>query len=146
MAKVKGKYINMNKSADRRERIEEQIHKFSLVENYTRFEAVEGNADEAKFKGLSSGELGIWQSWLKLLKVENQKGIKDYDYLHIMEDDIVITDDLIKMCEQLDGKKPRPEIIATDMYVNPFISFQIVGQASMVHSLIEAYDILKYMR
>lgn len=140
MAKIAGRYINLKRSTERRKQIESQFKILGLINTYKRFEAVEGDANEAKSRGLSCGELGIWRSWLKLLREEGSKEIKEYDYLHIMEDDIIITKDFFSLTNKLSAKRPKCEIIATDMYVNPSV-YRAISKDHMNRKLKREYAV-----
>ena len=121
MKKVKGVYINLDSSEERRKLLESNLRHNKLLEEYSRFDAIRGNQEEASRRGLSVGELGIWHSWTKVLENEIDKNEFDYEYLHIIEDDIIIGDQFSQLINQLHKTPKEMDIIYTDMYVNPSI-------------------------
>ena len=119
MAKIRGRYINLASSVDRRKILTENLVNMGCQHAYTRFNAFEGDENEGDRKGLSKGEHGIWKSWIELLKQEEKvKQKHDYDYLHIVEDDVVISREFLKFADELPKERLKAEIIVTDMYTN----------------------------
>lgn len=121
MARIKGKYINLDNSLSRRVDIEKQINEFRLTKEYERFNAQRSNQEEAASRGLKIGELGLWKSWIKLLEDESKVSEKDYDYLHIIEDDVILSREFNQFVNKLTSMRPGYDILVTDMYVNPSI-------------------------
>ena len=121
METIKGIYINLDSSNERRELIEANLKQNNLLENYKRFEAVKGDSEEAIRRGLSAGELGIWISWVKVLEQEIRNTNDDYEYLHIIEDDVIIGNKFIQLVNCLQNLPKDIDIIYTDMYVNPSV-------------------------
>ena len=120
MKNFKGVYINLEESKVRRENVKRQLLELGIERAYRRFSAIKGNEEEAKKRGLSNGELGLWKSWISLLKEESETE-DEYEYLHIAEDDIILSK-AFKICLGKIEKDSDPfDIIATDMYVNPSI-------------------------
>ena len=119
MAKIRGRYINLASSTDRKRILTENLTNIGCEHVYTRFNAFEGDENENDRKGLSKGEHGIWKSWIELLKQEEKyKQKHDYDYLHIVEDDVLISREFLKFADELPKERLKPEIIVTDMYTN----------------------------
>ena len=73
----RGRFINLNDSKARRYEIEENLQKLNIINRYSRFEAIKGDPAEAKARNITTGELGLWQSWLNLLNEEKHKAIFD---------------------------------------------------------------------
>lgn len=121
MQKIRGRYINLSESGARRAKIEKQLHDLQLENNYERFDAIRGEAQEAKERGLKAGELGLWKSWLGILKEEKNRKEEQSRFLHIIEDDCKLTNYLYKLIKADDNLEERFDILATDMYVNPSI-------------------------
>ena len=95
MAKIKGFYINLEAEKEREKILIKELSEKGRLEVYSRFSAIEGDKAGAEEKGLSKGEDGLWKSWIKLL--ENVKtDEKNFDYIHIIEDDVIISDEFYK--------------------------------------------------
>ena len=120
MPTILGKYINLARSAERRKIMELHLDDLGLTEIYQRFEAETGDPKEAEQKNLSKGELGLWRSWLKLLKQETENS-QSYDYLHIIEDDAILSQQLKTLINNIERWQNKFDILVTDMYVNPSI-------------------------
>lgn len=119
MAKIRGRYINLASSVDRKKILTENLTNIGYQHTYTRFNALEGDENENDRKGLSKGEHGIWKSWIELLKQEEKDKQKhDYDYLHIVEDDVVISREFFKFTDELPKERLKAGIVVTDMYTN----------------------------
>ena len=97
------------------------MQELNVANSYQRFEAIKGNkTKETNTKtNLSNGEIGIWKSWIKILETESRNNSKDYKYLHIIEDDIILGQDLYKMIGRIANNDITFDILITDMYVNP---------------------------
>ena len=119
MAKIRGRYINLASSVDRKKILTENLTNMGYQHVYTRFNAFEGDENKNDRKGLSKGEHGIWKSWIELLKQEERDKQKhDYDYLHIVEDDAVISREFFKFTDELPKERLKAGIVVTDMYTN----------------------------
>ena len=59
MAQIKGIYINLDSSKDRKERLENHLAKAGLTKQYTRFSAIKGDPEEASQKGLAELDFEI---------------------------------------------------------------------------------------
>ena len=121
MAIILGRYISLTSSQQRRSRLEQHLQKLGIEKRYRWFPAIRGNAEKAAAHGLLPGELGIWQSWLKLLQEEMTTTTSSYDWLHIVEDDAELSHHFIAFCQQLKEGAPQFDLLFTDMYVNPSI-------------------------
>ena len=120
MDKVFGRYINLASSKRRRKEMQEQFMQLGVVQFYKRFEAETGDEYIAQKKNLKKGELGLWRSWLKLLN-EEANNLQDYEYLHILEDDAVLSNEFIALANNLNKWENKYDLLVTDMYVNPSI-------------------------
>ena len=124
MVNVKGIYINLKQSRTRRERIEKNLRELNINDNYSRFEAIDGNTIQIGRKNLNSGELGLWMSWMTLI-IEAEKIKYVYDFFHFIEDDALLTKEFIAMLNLLGNTRAEHDIIVTDMYTNPDIFLKL---------------------
>ena len=120
MTSLRGRYINLRNSEDRRKKLEGNLKDLGILNYYSRYEAMEGKDDIAKEAGLRNGELGLWLSWLDLLQKEIENEEK-YEYLHIIEDDVIIGRHFAKLIQNQLNINATFDILMTDMYVNPSI-------------------------
>ena len=120
MTILKGRYINLRESVIRKNHIEHQLRMLGISHCYSQFEAIKGNITEASTRQLEAGELGIWKSWIRLLREEIDQN-DNFDYLHIIEDDCILTREVYKLIKNLSTIENKYDLIATDMYVNPSI-------------------------
>ena len=120
MTVLRGRYINLKGSQERRSQIQKQLIKLEKQSYYERFEAIKGDAEEASQRNLNAGELGLWKSWIKLLSEESEKSV-ECNFLHIIEDDCILTKEFFQACNNLSIISKKYDLIATDMYVNPSI-------------------------
>ena len=117
MAKIKGYYINLDRSIDRRDRIQRNIDEQGLTAFYKRYAAIDGAKCNPCGRDLNSGELGLWETWISLLEKETLAN--GYEYLHIMEDDCILSKEFKGFCEQLPDNSLGSDLIMTEMYANP---------------------------
>ena len=134
MAIVRGRYISLAKSSQRRSRLERHLQDLGVADRYVWFSAVRGDAQTADLRGLSAGEWGLWQSWLDLLQEEQSQPEKTYDWLHIVEDDAELSRQFLVFCQQLKPGLPSFELLFTDMYVNPSIYRSLAPQHQILQS------------
>ena len=121
MAVIRGRYISLAESLERRSRLEQHLQELGVQERYSWFPAVRGDAEMAAARGLRPGEWGLWQSWLQLLKEELTHTQSTYDWLHIVEDDAELSSHFLAFCDHLKEGQPTFDLVFTDMYVNPSI-------------------------
>jgi hypothetical protein len=121
MAVIRGRYISLSRSQQRRQGLEQQLEELGVQEHYSWFPAVSGDAKAAAARGLLAGEWGLWQSWLKLLQEELRRPASTDDWLHILEDDAELSRHFLVFCQQLKPAPPAFDLLFTDMYVNPSI-------------------------
>ena len=89
----RGLFINLDRSADRRRRMEAQLRKFNLQERYSRFSAVDGRNFTNAPGAVTAGEYGCFRS--HYLALESAKSMDAT--IHIVEDDV----DLVPQVEQI---------------------------------------------
>ncbi len=114
-----GLYINLDRSTERRRRLEEQLAKFNLSGRYTRFEAVDGLKTAAR-EGLQPGEVGCFHSHYRALMKGGENGLP----VHILEDDILLSQYLDFAARKLvssDSFGPF-DIVFTETFVPPNVS------------------------
>ncbi|MDC3044241.1 glycosyltransferase family 25 protein [bacterium] len=121
---IKGYYINLESSQERRAALTENLKSLGIENIYKRFNAIKGDPSEAKKSNLKAGELGLWSSWISLLKQETQNTKTNYRYLHIMEDDVVLDEITKKAFKVLHRCDEEFDMLFTDMYVNPSVHSQ----------------------
>ena len=126
MARVKGYYINLDRSTRRRERIQKHINEEGLTGSYQRYKAIDGSKCDPRGRNLTSGELGLWETWISLLEKETISN--DYEFLHIMEDDCIISKEFKDFCTQLPDNNLGSDLIVTEMYANPSAYKYLVGE------------------
>ena len=127
MAVIRGRYISLPTSTDRRARLEQHLQDLGVSAMYGWFPAVRGDTEGAKARGLGPGEWGLWQSWIHLLDEELINQDTEYDWLHITEDDVELSNPFQIFCQRLKSSKPQYELLFTDMYVNPSI-YRLLAQ------------------
>ena len=121
MASFKGFYINLKKDKERDFVLRKELERRGRLSKYEKFTAVEGNTEEASKRSLKAGEDGIWKSWIKLLEMIENDSNKNYVYVHIIEDDAIVSDQLYSLIDQLSDEEPMMDILMTDMYTNTSI-------------------------
>ena len=89
MNAIAGRYINLDRSRERRAHCEAEIHRAGLAGLYARLEAVDGAAARPQHRDfpLSDGKLGCWLSHLRAL----EGGLATGHHLHVLEDDFCFT-------------------------------------------------------
>ena len=132
MQLLKGYFINLEESKHRRKRIESHLKSLNLDQQYERFPAARGTKSESQQLNLSSGEVGLWKSWLTLLETE-LKNEDEYLLLHILEDDARLSTQFASTVKEIANYSRNLDMLATDMYVNP----------SIYKALCEQHDNLK---
>ena len=122
---IKGYYINLESSQERKAALTENLKSIGVENIYKRFNAIKGDPSEATKSNLKAGELGLWNSWISLLRQETQNTKEDYQYLHIMEDDVVLDKITTKALTVLHKHDEDFDMLFTDMYVNPSVHSQL---------------------
>lgn len=121
MAKIHGVIINLKQSKVRKSELIKHLKILGVADRYELFSAYEGSEKEAKQRNLSKGELGLWITWIKLLEEKIKTDDSEYDYIHIIEDDVRLSREFLEMGDLLSPSKPEQHLMVTDMYVNPNI-------------------------
>jgi len=121
MAIIRGRYISLTRSSERRIRQQEHLQKLGLAGYYSWFPAISGDPAIARQRKLLPGEWGLWQSWLSLLREENKQSEATFDWLHVIEDDAELSPIFLEVCKKLKPDEPNFDLLFTDMYVNPSI-------------------------
>tara|TARA_B100000674_G_scaffold484738_1_gene490522 strand:- start:166 stop:1077 length:912 start_codon:yes stop_codon:yes gene_type:complete len=136
MANFQGFYINLDRDKERERNLKIQLKKVGKLEKYKRFKATEGNSETAGSKGLKIGEDGIWRSWITLLDTIDSDSDKSYDYVHIVEDDVVLSKQLYSLFDQLKEDNSEIDILMTDMYTNPSIyrAFEKIARNGLIET------------
>ena len=88
-ATLRGLYINLARSPERRERCRQQLADHGLDHCYQRLDAVDGQAARVDHPGtpFTPGKLGCWLSHLAALKAASEHP----GHTHILEDDFQLT-------------------------------------------------------
>ncbi len=115
---LKGFWLNLNEATERNESILEQLSRLGITSLYSRIEAPYGESKKAKELGLKEGEWGAWMGWLKILKAAYKSNA---NVIHLIEDDIIITEDFLKLISWsgLNTLLNSGSIICTDGYCSP---------------------------
>lgn len=108
----KGLYINLDRSADRREYIEGELARNDL-HGYVRFAAADGNALGFPQGKLTDGELGCFTSHYLAL-IENLDSTLP---IHVIEDDIVLSKPTEQVLDTMLGSFEEFDILYTDISV-----------------------------
>src|ERR1700761_1829036 len=90
-----GRYINLDRSPERRRELEAMLAGFGVADRYQRFTAVDGQEREARFSAVSPGELGCFLSHYECLR-DAPRGRP----IHIIEDDVVFGPRTVSLIEQ----------------------------------------------
>jgi GR25 family glycosyltransferase involved in LPS biosynthesis len=97
---LRGFYINLDRSDERRRHMQPELGKLAAIARYERFPAVEGRDVTGWPQAKNRGELGCYLSHLGVIR-ENA----GYDgWLHVMEDDVVVSRFAAKANSQLISK------------------------------------------
>jgi hypothetical protein len=92
-----GYYINLDRSADRRDVMDAQLARLHLTERYRRFAAVDGNLIGLTSTKLTAGELGCFTSHYQLLQQNRDSAV----HLHVIEDDVVLAGCAAQVVDQI---------------------------------------------
>jgi len=110
-------YINLDRSSDRRNQIENEIVRHGHGHIYKRFSAADGNLFKLPNQGLTPGEMGCLLSHLFLL----QQRLDSDAHVHVVEDDAVFsrfTVPTIAAAVQT-GMIDHFDVLFTDSFVQP---------------------------
>jgi GR25 family glycosyltransferase involved in LPS biosynthesis len=96
----RGRYINLDRSPQRRAGIEESLRRAGLADRYVRFAGVEGTtAKQSRTTSLAAGYLGNWLSHEGVLS-EHLAADPDA-HLHILEDDALLPSNAAELFDQV---------------------------------------------
>jgi GR25 family glycosyltransferase involved in LPS biosynthesis len=111
-----GVYINLDRSAGRREQMEAQLARLGLKDRYARFPAADGSALNVPRSTLRPGELGCFVSHYRVLQEARGLG----KCVHILEDDAVLSEHVRPVIEDAAAAGPfeRFDILFTDTLVS----------------------------
>jgi GR25 family glycosyltransferase involved in LPS biosynthesis len=108
-----GVYINLDRSAARRERFETQLVQFGIADRYARFVAVDGAGLPPDKSQLRIGEQGAFHSHFRAL----DEALKREGCIHILEDDALLSEHVRPVIEEAIGANvfERYDLLFTDM-------------------------------
>lgn len=114
-ASYQGLYINLDRSPERRERIERQLQTFGLENTYRRFPGVDGGTLNLAGAAIRPGEAGCFHSHYRALESVRRSGT----CVHVLEDDAVLSAHVRPAIEDAaaSGLFDRFDIVFTDMLV-----------------------------
>jgi GR25 family glycosyltransferase involved in LPS biosynthesis len=112
-----GRYINLDRSADRRARLEKQLRELGIERAYSRFAAVDGSAVVDRTGTISSREYGCFASHAQVIKDACSGGT----HLHVLEDDALLSPEFVPVVAGVIGQGflDQYDILFTDVYVPP---------------------------
>ncbi len=112
-----GFYVNLDRSTDRRTRIEAEIAHHAPAQTYERVAAVDGATFNLPSERLRRGEVGCFLSHLFLL----QKKLDSDHHLHVVEDDAVLSRFTVPAIGALigSGALEHFDIVFTDTVAQP---------------------------
>lgn len=84
---VRGFYINLDRSLERRAQVEAEVAGLAGVGNYRRFAAVDGALSPVRPELGQRGALGCFLSHLQLMR----ENVGSPDWLHVVEDDVMVS-------------------------------------------------------
>lgn len=110
-----GRYINLERSSDRRLHVENEIERHGLKDRYRRFAAIDGKSAYTNSK-ISAAEMGIFASHLALF----EQAAAGSEALHIIEDDVAFSDALAPFIDWIvDSNAVRKyDMIVTDTFIS----------------------------
>jgi GR25 family glycosyltransferase involved in LPS biosynthesis len=109
-----GRYINMDRSTERRRVLEERFAALGCADRYTRFAAVEGAKVDRGHSPLSPGEYGCFMSHYHCI----QESMGHDTHLHIVEDDVVFGPNTIPLLDQtVEDSFRNAEMTFTDVFI-----------------------------
>ena len=133
-----GRYINLDRSPERRAEMEAQFAQLDPVAHYSRFPAVDGNPYGLTGHGLTDGELGSLMSHYMLLQMH----LDSATHLHIIEDDIVMARRTVSFVEQVvsSGMLDDWDILFTETTVPMVVEWCAEGRALYRNMIERAED------
>jgi len=115
-----GRYINLNRSIERRGQMEAQFERLNSADRYFRFQGVDGASLNASASLLSPGERGCFLSHHQCIV----DSIPLNEHVHIVEDDVTFGPQTVPLLDQIvDDVLKDVDILFTDIFVPPDFSF-----------------------
>lgn len=113
--KWSGRYINLERSSDRRRHVENEIERHGLKDRYRRFAAIDGKSIYTGSK-ISAAEMGIFASHLALF----EQTAAGSEALHIIEDDVAFSDALAPFIDWVADSEANQkyDMIVTDTFIS----------------------------
>ena len=109
-----GRYINMDRSTERRRLLEERFAALGCTDRYTRFAAVDGRSVDMGHSSLNPGEYGCFMSHYQCIKESMDQDV----HLHIVEDDVVFGPNTILLLDQtVEDSFRDAEMTFTDIFI-----------------------------
>lgn len=119
-----GRFINLDRSPERRRRMEDQLARLGVADRYARFAAVDGAA-EAPAAAMRPGELGCFLSHQRILVEHAGAGRA----LHIVEDDVVFGPRSFQVLDQVvAGALEHFDLL----YLDISVLFNLILQLSII--------------
>jgi GR25 family glycosyltransferase involved in LPS biosynthesis len=123
-----GRYINMDRSIERRGALEAQFAALGCSDRYARFPAVDGQTLDRTGSSLTAGECGCFESHYRCIKESMSEDLN----LHILEDDVVFGPRTIPFLDQALGDGfGQAEMVFTDLF--------LPGELSTLQFLVNFY-------
>lgn len=133
-----GRYINLDRSIDRRKRIERQLHELGIEHAYSRFSAIDGLRATGAPGTISSREYGCFASHAQLIKEACSARV----HLHALEDDALLSPEFFPVVANLIGRGilDQFDILFTDVFVSWNASeIEPYERARRTHTFIDPY-------
>jgi len=110
-----GRYINLDRSPARRDKLEQQLRALGIEHAYHRFCAIDGVPPGANAGAVTPREYGCFASHTTLLR----EGIQARTHLHVVEDDALLSADFMPVMSKLigHGLLDKFDILFTDVFV-----------------------------
>jgi GR25 family glycosyltransferase involved in LPS biosynthesis len=117
-----GRYINLDRSAGRRDKLEKQLRDLGVDQAYQRFSAVDGLTSAGATGTISPREYGCFASHTQVLK----EGVGAGAHLHVLEDDALLSAEFVPAISKAigHGLLDKFDILFTDVFV-PLDPYQI---------------------
>jgi len=120
-----GRYINLDRSTERRAALDQQLAAAGCADRYTRFAGVDGASIPRGASPLSPGALGCFLSHAQLI-LHHAEHTPD-QHLHILEDDVVLSPRTLPILEQvIDTPMGLYDLLFFDISIN----FNLILQLS----------------
>jgi GR25 family glycosyltransferase involved in LPS biosynthesis len=120
-----GRYINLDRSIDRRAALEQRLGAAGCADRYSRFAGIDGSAAPRGASPLSPGALGCFLSHAEVI-LEHAENQPD-QHLHILEDDAVLSARTVPILDQIiESPMAAYDILFTDISIN----FNLILQLS----------------